>query len=126
MDNFLFKSRPAMASAVAAFVVTALASSVAFGQQAASAEKKAAENTDEMPVVIIGSRRINRSVTDSASPIDVIGGSDLVEQPAINLLEAIRNVVPSFYVSQATIADASTFVRTLAARVGRGPRARDD
>lgn len=64
-----------------------------------------------MPVVIIGSRRINRSVTDSASPIDVIGGSDLVEQPAINLLEAIRNVVPSFYVSQATIADASTFVR---------------
>lgn len=112
MAIFLRKSLSAPVSALAAFAVTALASSVAFSQQAASPTAQGAtEESDDTPVVIIGTRRTDRSVTDSASPIDVIGGTDLAEQPAINLLEAIRNVVPSFYVSQATIADASTFVR---------------
>ena len=112
MAIFLRKSLSTPVSALAAFAVTALASSVAFSQQAASPTAQGAtEESDDTPVVIIGTRRTDRSVTDSASPIDVIGGTDLAEQPAINLLEAIRNVVPSFYVSQATIADASTFVR---------------
>ncbi|MFZ9585453.1 MAG: TonB-dependent receptor plug domain-containing protein, partial [Pseudohongiellaceae bacterium] len=98
-------------SALAALSVTALGSSAALAQQAAApATSNAAPAVDET-IMIIGTRRPGRSVTDSASPIDIIGGSDLAEQPAINLLEAIRNLVPSFYVSQATIADASTFVR---------------
>lgn len=62
-------------------------------------------------VVVTGTRRADRSVTDSPSPVDVIGGSELADQPAANLLDVVRNLVPSFYVPQNSISDASTFVR---------------
>ena len=62
-------------------------------------------------IVVIGTRRTDRSVTDSASPIDVISSAELAQQPAVNMLDAVRNLVPSFFVPQNTISDASTFVR---------------
>lgn len=67
------------------------------------------ENTPEL--VVIGTRRTDRSVTDSASPIDVIGATELGAQPSPNMLDTVRNLVPSFFVPQNTISDASTFVR---------------
>ncbi|CAN5132114.1 TonB-dependent receptor [soil metagenome] len=62
-------------------------------------------------VIVIGTRRTDRSATDSASPIDVIGGEELSSQPAADMLDVVKNLVPSFYVPQNTISDASTFVR---------------
>ena len=62
-------------------------------------------------LIVIGTRRTDRSVTDSASPIDVIGATELGAQPAANMLDTVRNLVPSFFVPQNTISDASTFVR---------------
>jgi iron complex outermembrane receptor protein len=62
-------------------------------------------------VVITGTRRVDRSATDSASPVDVITGSDINAQPTANMLDSVRNIVPSFFVGQNTISDASTFVR---------------
>jgi iron complex outermembrane receptor protein len=35
----------------------------------------------------------------------------LTASPAVNLLDTVRNLVPSFFVPQNTISDASTFVR---------------
>jgi iron complex outermembrane receptor protein len=71
-----------------------------------------AENADEeKSIVVIGSRRTDRSATDSASPVDVIGAEELTASPAVNLLDTVRNLVPSFFVPQNTISDASTFVR---------------
>lgn len=67
--------------------------------------------TTEKDVVVIGTRRTDRSVTDSASPIDVIGSTELQSQPAANMLDVVKNLVPSFYVPQNTISDASSFVR---------------
>ncbi len=58
-----------------------------------------------------GTRRLDRTVTNSASPIDVISATELTNQPTANLLDTIKNIVPSFYVPQNTISDASTFVR---------------
>lgn len=69
----------------------------------------APEDTPEL--LVIGTRRTDRSVTDSASPIDVIGATELGAQPAANMLDTVRNLVPSFFVPQNTISDASTFVR---------------
>ena len=57
-------------------------------------------------IVVIGTRRTDRSVTDSASPIDVISSAELAQQPAVNMLDAVRNLVPSFFVPQNTISDA--------------------
>jgi iron complex outermembrane receptor protein len=67
------------------------------------------ETTPEL--VVIGTRRTDRSVTDSPSPIDVIGATELGSQPAADMLDTVRNLVPSFFVPQNTISDASTFVR---------------
>ena len=80
---------------------------------AASAQQgsqPAASDGDDV-VVVTGTRRSDRSATDSPSPVDVIGGSELSDQPAFNLLDVVRNIVPSFYVPQNSISDASTFVR---------------
>src|SRR4029079_5667284 len=68
-------------------------------------------NVNSDQIVITGTRRTDRTVTNSASPIDVIGSTELTSQPTANLLDTIKNIVPSFYVPQNTISDASSFVR---------------
>ena len=55
-------------------------------------------NSDE--IVITGTRRTDRTVTNSASPIDVIGSNELTTQPTANLLDTVKNIVPSFFVGQ--------------------------
>src|ERR1044071_1298451 len=62
-------------------------------------------------IVITGTRRTDRTVTNSASPIDVISSQELTTQPTANLLDTVKNIVPSFYVPQNSISDASSFVR---------------
>ncbi|MGI8612057.1 MAG: TonB-dependent receptor plug domain-containing protein, partial [Sphingomicrobium sp.] len=62
-------------------------------------------------IVVTGTSRTDRSATNSASPIDVISAADLQQQPTPNMLDAVKNIVPSFFVPQNTISDASTFVR---------------
>ncbi len=74
------------------------------GTQAASAD-------DGTTIVVLGTRRTDRTVTDSASPVDVIGAKELSNQPASDMLDVVKNIVPSFFVGQNSISDASTFVR---------------
>lgn len=71
----------------------------------------AAAVAEDNEIVVTGTRRSDRTVTNSASPIDVISSAELDTQPTANMLDAIKNIVPSFYVPQNTISDASTFVR---------------
>lgn len=99
------KALLACGTAAAAFI----AAQPAFAQD--SSATSAAAATEEKSIVVIGSRRTDRSDTDSSSPVDVIGSDELVGQPQANLLDVVRNLVPSFYVPQNTISDASTFVR---------------
>jgi iron complex outermembrane receptor protein len=97
-----------------ALLATGVASAALMSAQPAFAQDSAssAETADDgEAIVVIGSRRTDRSAADSASPVDVIGGEELASQPAVNLLDVVRNLVPSFYVPQNTISDASTFVR---------------
>jgi len=68
-------------------------------------------STEVETVVVLGTRRTDRSVVDSPSPVDVFGGEELSRQPAADMLDVVKNLVPSFYVPQNTISDASTFVR---------------
>jgi len=62
-------------------------------------------------VVITGTRREARSVFESAAPIDVIGGEDFRNQGGSDLVDLIRNVVPSYNVNSQPISDAATVVR---------------
>ncbi len=80
---------------------------------AASAQSAVSPPPEEAgkEILVIGTRRTDRVLTDSASPVDVISAAELTQQPAGNLLDVIKNLVPSFYVGQNSISDASTFVR---------------
>lgn len=89
--------------------IALMAAQPAFAQTADAAA--AAEEDDGEAIVVIGSRRTDRSAADSASPVDIIGGAELAQQPAVDMLDVVRNLVPSFFVPQNTISDASTFVR---------------
>lgn len=98
--------RHRLLAGTAALVFVATSQPV-LAQDAGTAEE--AEEGDA--IVVIGTRRTDRSVTDSASPIDVIGATELTSQPSVDMLDTVRNLVPSFFVPQNTISDASTFVR---------------
>ncbi len=96
-----------------AVAISAVTPSVAMAaQQAPAAASDATADEPKSDIVVIGTRRTDRTVTNSASPIDVISAEELTSQPASNLLDVIKNVVPSFYVGQNSISDASTFVRS--------------
>ena len=111
--------RALLATAVTA--ATIVCSSAAFAQTTpaeatapiATAEAKPNITDQEVgnEIIVLGTRRTDRSVTNSASPIDVIGGAELASQPAVNMLDVVKNLVPSFFVPQQTISDASSFVR---------------
>ncbi|HOY76405.1 MAG TPA: TonB-dependent receptor [Hyphomonadaceae bacterium] len=94
-----------------AFIVTVAARPVAARDVAVAAppERKAAEELDK--VVIIGSRRTDRTVTDSAAPVDVFTAATLETQPSEDTNEILRNLVPSFNVDRWAVNDGSTFIR---------------
>jgi iron complex outermembrane recepter protein len=105
----LLKSQSKLYLACGTAAVALCAAQPVFAQDADTTSASTA--SEEKSIVVIGSRRTDRSDTDSSSPVDVIGSDELVGQPQANLLDVVRNLVPSFYVPQNTISDASTFVR---------------
>lgn len=62
-------------------------------------------------IVTIGSRRPERSATDSAVPVDVISGDEFVNQGYADLDDMLRTTVPSYNVDRFSISDAATLVR---------------
>ena len=66
---------------------------------------------DVEEVVAVGARREARSVGDSPAPVDIITGSDFVNQGAMDLPDMIRTLVPSFNVNTQPISDAATLIR---------------
>ena len=71
----------------------------------------AAPQADIEEVVVVGSRRRDRSASDSPVPVDVIGGDEFRSHGTSNTEELIASLVPSFNVSQEPISDAATFIR---------------
>ena len=84
----------------------------ALAQTAPAADAEVTADVDTPGIVVIGTRRTDRSSTNSASPVDVIGAQELSTQASSNLLDVIKNVVPSIFVAQNSISDASTFVHS--------------
>jgi iron complex outermembrane receptor protein len=83
----------------------------AFAQEA---EVVAANGTSEEPgepIVVTGTRRANRTVTQSAVPIDVFTSEDLTRQGTSDTNALFQAVIPSFSVPQAAISTGSSFVR---------------
>src|SRR5882762_8006211 len=89
----------------------AAATNIAVAQQQPAGPPSAGAAPSE-EVIITGTRRIDRTVTESSAPIDVLSGADLAGQPSSNMLDTLSNLVPSFIVGQNSISDASSFVRS--------------
>ena len=85
---------------------------IAQAQAPVTAAAPATEIATGEEIIVLGTRRTDRTLTNSASPVDVIGAKELLTQPASNLLDVVKNVVPSLYVPSNAISDASTFVHS--------------
>ena len=82
------------AEAVRGLLISAAALAVAtpaWAQTEPQPAEPAADQAEERVIVVTGTRRTDRSVTDSASPIDVISSADLQQQPTPNMLDAVKN-----------------------------------
>ncbi|NNF17976.1 MAG: TonB-dependent receptor plug domain-containing protein, partial [Gammaproteobacteria bacterium] len=70
-----------------------------------------AQDKDLEEVITIGTRSQARSATESTAPIDVIPADEFQNQGGIDSSNLLRNVVPSYNVSDQPISDAATLVR---------------
>lgn len=72
-----------------------------------------AQQSDELveEIITIGSRRPQRSATDSSVPVDVISGEELQNMGYADLNDLLRTAVPSYNVQRESISDAATIVR---------------
>lgn len=83
-------------------------------ESAETAKKDSAKSTEVTElegISVLGTRSSARSATDSAVPIDIIGGPELHNQGSTDVLDQLRVVIPSFNVSTIPIDDAATLVR---------------
>ena len=62
-------------------------------------------------IVVTGTRRPDRTVTESLSPIDVVSSQDLEKQGYAEIDDMLRTNVPSYQVNSHPIDDAGTLVR---------------
>ncbi len=103
---------PALAATDAQANAAVVVATTLAADQAEPAGQAAPGDTPPSDIVVIGTRRTDRTLTNSPSPVDVISSAELTAQPAANMIDALKNIVPSFYVGQNSISDASTFVRS--------------
>ena len=92
---------------VTAVILTSFAAETAQAQPAGQGQS--AEDVEE--ILVVGSRRRDRSADDSPVPVDVIGGDDFLSQGDSDLDSLLAALVPSYNVSQEPISDAATFIR---------------
>ncbi len=71
----------------------------------------AQDNNGGETIVVTGTRRVQRSATDTPAPVDIIGGAELGKQGDSDTANIIRNLVPSFNVNTQSINDAASVVR---------------
>ena len=84
------------------------AATPAFAQQPPAGEI-AEESTDV--VITVGTRRGERSASDTPAPVDVVDGTELLNQGDNDIQNLLRTSVPSYNVNTQPISDAATIVR---------------
>jgi iron complex outermembrane receptor protein len=77
--------------------------------QTATTAVAAADNSTQ--IVVTGTRRINRTVAQSESPVDVLSSRDLQSTGATDLSTVLGQLLPSFNFPRPSVTDASDAVR---------------
>jgi iron complex outermembrane recepter protein len=89
----------------------AIGSVPAFAQDTAATGATAAADDGAEAIVVIGSRRQDRTVADSAVPIDVISADALTENGFTETNRLLGQLVPSFNFPQPSLTDGTDSVR---------------
>ena len=90
--------------------------SLAMLQQAASESDESYGNQ----VIVTGTRRVGRTVSDSPVPVDVITGEQLRQSGLTETARLLRDLVPSLNFPQPSITDGTDVIRPATLR-GLGP-----
>ena len=116
-----FAAAPAMASEAeaetAADVAVTAAAPLGVLQQAAG---EAGADEAETVLIVTGTRRANRTVSESPVPIDVITSDQLRQSGLIETARLLRDLVPSLNFPQPSITDGTDAIRPATLR-GLGP-----
>jgi iron complex outermembrane receptor protein len=94
--------------------VVALAAIASFAPSvhAQSSLPSAAASADQLQqVVVTGTRRVNRTVAESESPVDVLSAADLQRTGTTELATALGQLLPSLNFPRPSLTDASDAVR---------------
>ena len=95
-----------------------LAAGVAFGVALPAMSPVLAQDEEQMveELIVVGSRRRDRSAADSPVPVDVIGGDDFRNHGDSDMDSLLASLVPSYNVDQQPISDAGTVIRPASLR----------
>ena len=102
------KSRFSLLGCASVATIAMAVAAPAFAQQPREGELADA-STDV--VITVGTRRGERSASDTPAPIDVVDGSELLNQGDNDIQNILRTSVPSYNVNTQPISDAATIVR---------------
>ena len=95
-----------------------LAAGVAFGVALPAMSPVLAQDEEQMveELIVVGSRRRDRSAADSPVPVDVISGDDFRNHGDTDMDSLLASLVPSYNVDQQPISDAGTVIRPASLR----------
>ncbi|WP_353217710.1 TonB-dependent receptor [Sandarakinorhabdus sp.] len=97
-----------LATSVLALLMAGIAAPALAGQDQAAT---AAAEKEDATIIVTGTRRTDRTVLESAVPVDVFTADDFKAQPAPQLQTILQTLVPSFNQQRNLLGDASAFVR---------------
>lgn len=105
--------RISLAACSAIALVLSSQAAVAAVDGADAAEGPVADSGDATgnTIIVTGTRRTGRTATESAVPIDVIGGEDISSLATADVKVAMKNLVPSINLQRNALFDGSAFVR---------------
>ena len=89
--------------------IALFAAGSAAAQESGSAQASSSAPLEE--IVVVGSRRRDRSAADSPVPVDVIGGDQFRAHGDSDMDALLAAMVPSYNVAQEPISDAATLIR---------------
>lgn len=106
------KNYKRLVASVFALTVPMMMPQIAAAQQTAPS----AQGSSNDEIVVLGTRRQDRSVTESTAPIDVIPAETIQTTGYADLNDAMRTLVPSFNAQRLPLNDGSSFVRPITLR----------
>lgn len=92
-------------------VLFGLTSSAPFHAPAQGTDTEDKEVLTLEEVVVVGTRRHDRTALDTPVPIDVFGLEDLESVPSPELLDTLNTLAPSFTVQRWPLGDGASFIR---------------